>query len=345
MENQEMNGSAKEKTAPAAQNTPGGTNSRRRFVDVARVVTSSQNNSWVKIVALKSPPGQLTLAAAKKSASLLELIIAVLLFPLLLVTGLTFLYTVRMTVKCDEAGNPADTRFRIGPELSAGGRIVTGFGVLVAICVIGGLIVLTIACLAEQLLHGLLMAALTVFVLLAFGVGILIDFWLRKRKLRDRFEAIVKMLPQQAEFVLPEHSSFDFGGKSAAEIAAEFLSRTAGAADFTSDPETISQYLRNNRKLAAVDPQECIFLAGTANDYNLLTTRGVFLCRKLGWWNCWEYTYRDIVGINVENNFVILREKDKVYSCTHLLTHAVPPKSGNMRPLMLDFIRGMQERG
>ena len=76
-----------------------------------------------------------------------------------------------------------------------------------------------------------------------------------------------------------------------------------------------------------------------------LTTRGLFLCRKLGWWNCWEYTYRDIVGINVENNFVILREKDKVYSCTHLLTHAVPPKSGNMRPLMLDFIRGMQERG
>ena len=322
-------------SAPVASNVPAsaGTGTGARFVQLAKTVLARPHrdiNNPIQV--LRSSPNQLKLVSAMDKFEAWEY----------LVGGVSFWpcrYSLTMTVDFDAAGKPCGEKFSFGTPTAISGWImwITGiiFFATLTICFLG---------------IGLF--PLSIIILLFYAAIIPLNIATRKSKLRNSLDQVRQAVPKQAEIIPPERSSFDFRGKTAAQIASVFLARTGGVGGFVTDPNELAARVGAKRKLAEqLDPAECIFAVGSDKLYMLFTMRGVFICDVnillVGFKGFrGPYSYQDVIGITgnkfggLNGQAVVCLEKDDHYR--NILCVAGDP--GNINTLVLDFIRGMQER-
>ena len=322
-------------SVPVASNAsvPAGSDAGARFVQLAQVVLARPHrDSTNQIQVLRSSPNQLKLISAMDQYESWEAVFAgVLFFPCR--------YTLTMTVDFDAAGNPRNENFRLGAPTAISGWImwVTGIILFVGFCIS---------------FLGMGLGILTLIILAVYAVIIPLNISFRKSALHKSLESVRQALPEQTKIIPPERSSFDFRGKTAAQISADFMARTGGEGGFVTDPNELAARVGAKRKLAEqLDPAECIFAVGNDKLYLLFTMRGVFVCDAnillVGFKGFrGPYPYQNVIGMTgnkfmgLNGQAVVCLEKDDYYR--NIICVAGNP--GNINTPVLDFIRGMQER-
>jgi len=211
------------------------------------------------------------------------------------------------------------------------------------------------------------MIAWLFFVCCTAGIGLIFS-WLfrlhRKTLARRALKNAKNYIPMKREIIPPRHSSFDFKGKTAAEIAEELFRgvavpqgitvfSTKSAADVFGGVKGLTDHVSFNECIFSVEVKA---LLGSVY-YIVFTTRGVFRCTDkkmfsglgtMGYTNLSNWIllstvtpYRDFKGlIKDQKKLVFCNERG--YCSWWIVGNTPFDEFSGMR--LLDFVRGMQER-
>ena len=301
------------------------------FSEVAKVVIAARGG---RFVVEPSPSGQLKLFSAGLGTERFDITGSLLcwVFPLIFVWDM-FLW--EDTVELDAAGDPAGIKGRLrfkSPCSSFSSSVATIFWFFFVCC--------------------------------TAGIGFIFS-WLfrlhRKTLARRALKNAKNYIPMRGEIIPPRHSSFDFKGKTAAEIAEELFRgvavpqgitvfSTRSAADVLGGVKGLTDHVSFDECIFSVELFKDLF--GTPT-YIVFTTRGLFCCSAKKKGPGLAVTnlnglvslppvvpYRDVKGM-IKDLKKLVFCTERAYCFWQFVKTPLDEFSG-MR--LLDFVRGMQER-